>query len=146
MARYPSPTPARRVYVPLNSTAYLFGGRNGSIYLDDILAIDPTDGSTRTITDTLSTGRSAAAAAYHPNRQHVYVFGGSRTSGDLDEIVLFDPATETVTTPADFELPFRLSLASAAYSSVTDHIYILVVLSMACPTIPLYASPLPPMR
>ncbi|NJO06203.1 MAG: hypothetical protein HC876_12165 [Chloroflexaceae bacterium] len=112
------------VYVPLNSTAYLFGGRNGSTYLDDILAIDPTDGSTRTITDTLPTGRSAAAAAYHPNQQHVYVFGGSRTSGDLDEIVLFDPATETVTTPADFELPFRLSLASAAYSSVTDHIYI----------------------
>lgn len=75
--------------------AYVFGGRDASGHLADILRYDEADRTVTKLAAKLPTGRSITAATW--DGRYAYVIGGETASGVTADIIRFDPATETVT-------------------------------------------------
>ncbi len=117
---------ATATYAPERDTVYVFGGSTTSTTRSDaIYAVDPLDGSSTTLSETLPTPRSFVAAAHHPTLQRTYLFGGTDSTGALNDTLVFDPATGTLSEAPALSLPDVRSAAAAVYSSITGDIYLL---------------------
>ncbi len=113
-------------YAESNDTVYVFGGSpsSSSSMVATIYAINPTDGTVRTLAATLPQPLHSASAVYQPELNTIVVLGGySQAAGPLDSVYLFDVASESIST-APFALPQAMDAQSAVYSSVDAAIYV----------------------
>ncbi len=118
---------ASAAYVPTNDKVYVFGGSSSTLSSNSqrtIFAVDPNDGAVTPLAATLPVSTSFGVAVYHPGLNQIYVMGGVNNAGVvLSGTLAFDPATETVT-PLTLTIPGDRYLFAAAYSSLTDKIYV----------------------
>jgi hypothetical protein len=116
------------VYVPSRAKAYLFGGFDGSGYLDEILVYDPAqDTAPLALAETLPTPLAYAGAVYDETTDRVYLFGGYTGIDKYDyrqEILAFDVTSETVTVLTEF-LPWPLARAAVVSIPGEQTVYVM---------------------
>ncbi len=96
---------------------YIFGGHDGSSFLDDIVRFDPINCTVTTLSSSLPSGRVSTSAVW--DGQFAYIFGGYPGGTRwLDEIIRFDPATGVVT-----NLPSKLPTGRGSTSAIWDGRY-----------------------
>lgn len=74
--------------------AYVFGGLSGSLFLDEIVRYNPTNGTVAVMNATLPSGRQMTSTVW--DGQHAYIFGGSNSEAKLDEILRYDPVNDAI--------------------------------------------------
>jgi len=94
------------------SHAYIFGGHDGTNYLDDIVQFNPSTGTVTTLTSKLPSADGGTSAIW--DGKHAYIFS-------RDDIIRFNPRTGTVTTLTS-KLPSTRWSTSAVWDG--SHAYI----------------------
>ncbi len=120
-------TKGTAVYVPTRDRVYYFGGVPD--YYDNapqntVYAIAPETGAPATLSVTLPQPLFGLTAVYYPGWDKVLLLGGHDATAPVSTISLFDPATESITATTAFSLPEPLSSVGAAYSPLTDSVYV----------------------
>ena len=83
------------VWDPEGKVTYIFGGKNSSGVLSDILKFHPSSNSVTLLEDALPSGRCGLAAVWNPLEEVAYLFGGIQgNSIKTNEILKFDPKKE----------------------------------------------------
>ena len=116
-------------YAASNNTVYVFGGSSqldAKNQFDTIYAVNPADGSVRTLAAVLPQAMSGMAAVYNPSLNKIVLMGGFVWNGAAfdytNTVFVFDVASETIA-PAGFTMPNPGTGFAAAYSPATDRIY-----------------------
>lgn len=112
-------------YVPESNSVFIFGGAAAGGQLNTVVKYDVTTGTVTTLAATLPVALSRGVAVWQPAIQRVVLLGGydAAVAQATDAVLLFDPANETIS-PANFTLPTGRYNAAAAYSPLTDRIYL----------------------
>lgn len=115
-------------YIPinqsLNTSIYIFGGRDASTIYDQIVEYFPHVSSVtpKSAPEILPRAIYATSAAYFPPNDKIYIFGGRDATTIYDDIVEYSPANKAVVTK-NTKLPTARHSTSAAYfpgSNVVD--------------------------
>ncbi|MFA5772563.1 MAG: PKD domain-containing protein [Thermoplasmata archaeon] len=102
------------------TNAYIFGGCDGNIYLDQIVKFNPNTGAVTTLTTKLPSRRGYTSAIW--DGTNVYIFGGWDGFTALDQIVKFNPNTGLVTTLTS-KLPDKVCYTSAIWDGTNAYIF-----------------------
>lgn len=124
-------TYAGAAYADSNDTVYVFGGStqvDAKNQFDSIYAINPNNGTVRTLAAKLPRAMSGMGAVYQPSTNKIVLMGGFIWNGTIfdyvNDVSVFDVASESIA-PAGFTMPYPVTAASVAYSPATDRIYAL---------------------
>ncbi len=113
-------------YAESNDTVYVFGGSSDTAdtTVNTIYAVNPESGAVRTVAATLPQSLYLSAVVYHPRLNKILVIGGyDKIALNLNSVYVFDPTNESIST-APFVLPQAGYAIPAAYSSVTNKVYL----------------------
>ena len=74
--------------------AYLFGGRSGSKYFDQILRFSPSTNTVSIMSAKLPSARTYTSVIW--NGTYIFIFGGRVNKDFRDQVLRYDIATDTV--------------------------------------------------
>ena len=124
-------TYAGAAYADSNDTIYVFGGSSqvdAKNQFNTIYAINPSNGTARTVAVALPQAISGMNAVYHAGLNKIALLGGFIWNGATfdysNAVYIFDVATETIA-PAGFSLPYIVNGSSSVYSAATNRIYVM---------------------